>query len=161
MKFNIFLLTVVFSTAVQAETGYVFEGDLNGDEIVDSIKSGPSQLFGNGGGPFIISFSNGLGGFIQKEIGLHPMAVALELVNGHPRIWSYWRMSCCEGELSITTLDEKFETQSITMYPGDTPDSPTLSMDVYNTVFKNKHLIEFKKVENYQVPPSLRGEWGK
>jgi hypothetical protein len=161
MKIYGLLLAFAFSAAVQAETGYVFEGDLNDDGVLDSIMSGPSELFGNGGGPFIVSLSNGSGGFNRKEIGLHPKAAALDLVKGHPRIWGFWHLSCCEGTLSITTLDEKFETQTIQLYFSGDQGYPTVSQNIYNAIFEGKSLIKFKTVENYQVPTPLRGEWGK
>jgi len=159
---RIFSLVLALVCGVSnADTGYVYSGDLNGDGVADSIRSGPSDLFGNGGGPFVVSISDGSGGFIARDIGLHPLAVSLDLVTGHPRLWTYWRSSCCGGTLSVTTLDEKFETYFVPLEFGEDFSSPTASRDVYNSIFSTERRIEFEVVADYEPPPPLRGEWGK
>ena len=156
---KLILLAILFSFNARAETGYVFESDINNDGVMDSIVSGPSELFGNAGGPFIISLSNGKDGFIKKVLGLHPSAVAIDVANGHPRIWTYWRSSCCFGSLVVTTLGKQFKEEHIDLYFGESWDSPTVSRDIYHAIFQGKYAIKFKTVENYSVPKSINGEW--
>ena len=152
---------LVFCGAANAQTGYVYSGDLNGDGILDTIKSGPSELFGNGGGPFVLSLSDGKGGFLLRDIGLHPEAVALDFVEGHPRLWSYWRMSCCDGSLGVTTLDASFKTETISLNFGKGVSEPTISRNIYESIFRPENRIVFTFVENYEPPLPLSGEWGK
>ena len=129
--------------------------------IADTIQSGPSELFGNGGGPFIVSLSDGKGGFQRAVVALHPQAVALDQAGGHPRLWTYWRSSCCAGTLGITVLDGTFETRTIPLDFGPDPQAPTLSRAVYDGVFRDAHRIVFERVDGYQPPPAIGGEWGK
>jgi hypothetical protein len=161
MKKHLLAFFLLFSSSAYAETGYVFEGDLNGDGIPDSIMSGPSKLFGNAGGPFIVSLSDGKGHFIRKETALNPDLTAFDPAEGHPRIWGYWHVSSSEGVLSATTLDEAFETKTINLY-GDNPESDTsMSAAIFNAVFNKKTIMKFRKVKNYKLPPPLASEWGK
>ncbi|WP_188662697.1 hypothetical protein [Arenimonas soli] len=155
------LLLALVSGEAGVGTGYVHTGDLNGDGVPDSIMSGPSGLFGNGGGPFIVSLSDGKGGFRRIELALHPQAVALDQAGGHPRLWTYWRSSCCAGTLSVTTLDGSSAPQHIPLDFGQDPGAPTLSRALYDSVFRESNRIAFERVDNYQPPPPLGGEWGK
>jgi hypothetical protein len=151
----------LFSGFALGDVGYTFQGDLNGDGIPDSIMSGPSELFGNAGGPFIVSLSSSNEGFMREEVFLHPKAAALEVVPGHYRLWAYHRLGCCEGTLNITTLDGNFHTSSIQLYFTGNRDSLSPSEEAYRAIFSGRSLLQFKMVENYQVPPPLHGEWGK
>ena len=161
-RMRVFLVLQMLACVVTAaDTGYVYTADLNGDGIEDSIRSGPSWLFGNGGGPFIVSISDGTAGFILREIEMHPMAASLDLVDGKPRIWTYWRTSCCDGTLSVTTLDKAFETSSVRLNFSEDSSSQSISREIYNGVFSNENRIDFTTIENYDPPPPLRGEWGK
>lgn len=71
----IFLLFVCLN--VYAETGYVYEADLNPDGVSDYLSSGPKAMFGNAFGPFMLSLSRPDGTYSYKVIGLHPKAAAL------------------------------------------------------------------------------------
>lgn len=157
----IFLILALAPGDANAQTGYVYTGDLNADGIADTIQSGPSELFGNGGGPFIVSLSDGKGGFRRAVVALHPQAVALDQAGGHPRLWTYWRSSCCAGTLGITVLDSTFETRTIPLDFGPDPQAPTLSRAVYDGVFRDAYRIVFERVDGYQPPPAIGGEWGK
>jgi hypothetical protein len=160
MRIMILLLGLACGVS-SAETGYVYSGDLNRDGVMDSIKSGPSEMFGNGGGPFVLSLSDGNGGFLLRSLELHPEAVALDVVEGHARLWSYWRSSCCDGSLGVTTLDSAFETQTISLNFGKSNGEPSVSLLIYQSVFRPENRIRFELVENYEPPPPLSGEWGK
>ena len=151
---SIFLLAC-YQSAI-AEIGYIFEADLNGDGFEDSIMSGPYGMFGNGGGPFLLSLSKADGTFAKQAIGLHPKAAALEKNGEKSKIWGYWHSSAKSGELGYTMLDGSFKTEYITLYFE--PDTDGINRKIYELIFNKNQLIKFKKIENY-IPPEY--PWGK
>lgn len=159
MKFiNILLLILISidSTIVSAEVGYVFEADLNGDGVTDSLKSGPQDLFGNGSGPFMLRVSNEKGGFSQIVIGLHPKAVALEKNGPISKVWSYHRSSSSTGKLEYVLLDGNFTKEGIILRFNETRTG--LSSEIYKLIFNENKTIGFEVVDNY-LPPKYN--WGK
>ena len=150
----IFLFFV--SLNVHAEIGYVYEADLNGDGVSDSLRSGPKAMFGNAFGPFMLSLSKPDGTSTKKVIGLHPRAAALESNGQESRIWGYIRGGLDEGGLCYTKLDGTFEEGCIDMYLNKKDNS--LSREFYDLIFDENKAIKFKEIENY-VPPKY--EWGK
>jgi hypothetical protein len=150
----IFLLSI-FSNAY-AEIGYVYEADLNGDGISDSLRSGPNAMFGNAFGPFMLSLSKPDGTFVKKVIGLHPRATALESNGQESRIWGYIRGGLDEGSLCYTKLDGSFEENCIDMYLGKKDNH--LSRELYDLILDENKIVKFIEIENY-VPPKY--EWGR
>ncbi len=152
----LFLAASLLGTILFAEMGYVYKGDLNRDGKIDSLMSGPSAMFGNGGGPFLMSLSTPNGKNVQYVVGLHPMATALERNGAHSRLWSYWHMSADEGVLSCMTLDGRFKSEAVTLYFNGGDDD--LSKRMYDLVFNKEFRIVFDEFQNY-TPPEY--EWGK
>lgn len=144
-----------------AQTGYVFKGDLNGDGVEDSIMSGPPEMFGNAGGPFVVTLSARDGGALVQTLFLHPEAVSLDFQEGNPRLWTYSRSSCCGGNLSAIRLAEGFEVESIRLDFDQDGASASMSRDVYEAVFHASRRIRFDVVDHYEPPPPPGGEWGK
>ncbi len=161
MKLLVLSLVFFWSINGLADTGYVYQGHLNHDQVIDSIKSGPSRLFGNGGGPFIVSLSDGKGGFVRRELALNPGWVALEKTGPDFRLLSYSRVSCCEGIVGVTALNKNFTTEKMTLHFGAELDPSTLGAQIFKAVFESGHAIEFTRVKNYTPPPALKGGWGK
>lgn len=153
---SIYIFFLFVSSNVYAETGYIYETDFNGDGINDSLRSGPKAMFGNAGGPYMLSLSRGDGTFSQKIIRLHPLACALEMNGKYSRIWSYWRSSAGTGSLSYIMLDGTFKEKSISMYFSG--DGTSLSRQLYDLIFEKNKIIKFKEIENYSPP---KYEWGK
>lgn len=140
-----------------AGSGYVFTGDLNGDGVEDSIKSGPLGLFGNAGGPFMVSLSKSDGTFVRKVIGFHINAIALETNEaGINNLWGYWRGGSQQGSLFKVSLDGNFKHEGIAINVGI--NGSDIGSSLYSSIFNNQHLLKLKKVENY-LPPDY--PWGK
>ena len=92
-KYYAIIALLLIGQIAVADIGFVYKGDLNGDGIEDALMSGPYMMFGNGGGPFMLRLGQKDGSYIDKVIGLHPKAVALERNGVKSRLWSYWHMS--------------------------------------------------------------------
>lgn len=114
-------------------------------------------MFGNGGGPFIITISPKGKPSLKKVVGLHPKLVRLELVKGKPRIWSYWHSSAFSGSLLCITLDGKFEEEYVTLLSNS---ENSFGSEVFDVIFSKHKLLTFNFVENYQVPAHPTSEWG-
>lgn len=154
------LLTL--SAPIFAGTGYVYVGDLNQDGIADRIESGPTEFFGNAGGPFLITLSKGDTDFESFILGLHPFAVRAELLDtGKVRLWSYWRMGGRFGSLCTTDLSGiEPSTDCLRIYTGS--DATDVGRGVYDSVFDAYKRLVFTEVQNYIAPPHPCGfDWGK
>ncbi|MBN2789494.1 MAG: hypothetical protein JXR69_04850 [Candidatus Delongbacteria bacterium] len=153
-----YLLFIIFSfnVVVLAEHGYVFRGDLNEDGLIDSIKSGPSVMFGNGGGPFIIWLGQKDGNSLMKITGFHPKAVALEKNGSKSKLWNYNRAGASQGSLGYTILDSTFKKEFIHL--DFNKEFSGLSSKIYKMFFREEYLIKFEYIDNY-TPPEYH--WGK
>ena len=142
-----------------ADTGFEYKGDLNDDGIDDLIQSGPSSLFGNAGGPCIMSLSISSTDNKKGEIHCHPAGFWFEKggTKWQPnRIWGYSRNGGSEGSLCNTSLDGKFTLQCITLYMTG------MGSGTLKSVSENARLIKYKHIENYTPPETICGlQWGK
>jgi len=152
-----FLLLV--PSTLLADTGFMYKGDLNGDGIEDLIQSGPSQFFGQAGGPCVISVSVAPKKYKKGLVSCSPWGFSLEKSKNKmwpSRYWSYWRHTLGEGSFTATTLDGQFTVQTITLYD-------TVSDDALGKAINDRtQLIKFEQVDNY-VPPEhpCGAPWGK
>jgi hypothetical protein len=160
--------TLALVANVRAELGYVFIGDLNGDGVEDRIESGPGSMFGNAGGPFLVTLSDSTRPAQHFDVGLCLSMVAVERTPGGVRLWTYWHMSAGSGELIAIPLGYRRDAwpsgdtleKSILIYTGE--DGTELGNALLSTVFAPERTISFKRVENYTVPQRPGGrEWGK
>lgn len=148
-------LTALGGHADGAE-GYRARWEVDGATV--TLESGPSGMFGNAGGPFLLTFrKNGIR--TQKIIGLNPAAIALEI--GNPsRLWGYMRTSGSSGVLTSTELDAGMHEESLVINPGDS--GSELGNRVYHAVFSTEFLLKLDRVADYTVPDAPGGvEWGK
>ncbi len=144
------------ASAAAADTGYFLEQDLNNDGIMDKIESGPSNLFGNGGGPFLVTLSQPEGKFVTQIVELHPKAASLQINGNKNQLWIYWRNSYNSGVLRTIQLDNTFKAQDIDIYFSE--DRSGLTEKIFETIFHPDHLIKFLEIEGY-TPPKYH--WGK
>lgn len=149
-------LALALAQTTPAGSGYRYSADLNGDGLADSIVSGPAEMFGNGGGPFLLSLSLGDSEFTRHVVLLHPQAVAWERNGRHSRLWSYHRSGASAGSLSSLSLDGRFERQTIRLQLD--PDESGLNRALYALLFAGEHKLEFDPVQAH-VPPDW--PWGK
>jgi len=157
MKFTLKIISLsLFSTVAAAESGYIYEKDLNGDGIIDKLESGPSGLFGSGGGPFLLTLSQPDGKFVSRVVGLHPKADSLHSNGSKSQIWGYWHHSADSGTLRAIQLDGSFKAQEMNLHFS--PNRSGIATAIYKSIFNPAHLISFNKVENYTPPNYL---WGK
>lgn len=148
-----------------AETGFVYKGDLNGDGIEDFIQSGPSDLFGNAGGPCVVSVSVSPKEHKKGLVECNPWGFLHEKSNDKmrpSRYWNYWRYGGGVGSISVTTLDGNFKTQAISLYDVFGSEDDTLGNAILKAVKEKTQLIRFEQVVNYTPPKQPCGaEWGK
>jgi hypothetical protein len=135
-------------------------GDINRDGVADKIASGPGELFGNGGGPFVVTLGSRKGPPKQFVLNLHRLAATVENTATATRIWSYWHLSGRSGDLCVDTLTDKTSRQCITIYAGD--GGTAMGNALVERIFSKGQRLEFKDVEPYVPPPHPDGrEWGK
>jgi len=151
-----------FVPAALAESGYVGKLDLNGDGIDDLIESGPSYMFGTGGGPYSISIMDKDGNRTKQYLigGHHRFAV--ERVGKTTTIWAYWHLSVDSGTLmSHSFTGDQYKKETIDIKSKNT--STRATRKIIQAIFTDENLLPMKKIENgYQVPPNPSGlEWGK
>jgi hypothetical protein len=148
-----------------ADTGFVYKGDLNGDGIEDSIQSGPSGLFGNAGGPCVVSVSVSPKEYKKGMVDCSSWGFLLERSTNKlwpARYWSYMRHGGGQGSIGATTLDGKFTTQYITLYDMMGAEADTLGKAILKVVNEKAELIKFDQVDNYTPPEQPCGaQWGK
>lgn len=158
----LFVFLVPFS--VFAETGFVYKGDLNGDGIDDHIQSGPQDLFGNAGGPCVVTVSVSPTEHKKGIVSCGPGGILLEKsINKMwpSRLWDYGRISAGEGTIMTITLDGKFTTEHITLYSMAHGDD-SIGIAILKAVRGKAQFIKFDQVENYAPPENPCGvQWGK
>ena len=158
------LMIFLFSLSAYSDTGFYFNGDLNGDGIDDSIQSGPSEMFGSGGGPCVLTVSI-LNGASKKEIiSCHISGIILEESTDKfkpSRLWQYSRFNPGEGSISSITLDGDFKVQSMTLYL-DTTSVEGIGTGILKAIKEKGRLIKFEQDEDYVPPDNPCGvQWGK
>lgn len=142
MQIYVGIIFIFFSAYAFSETGYVFSGDLNGDGIDDTLESGPSSMFGNAGGPFLLTLSSD-NTFVFKVLGFHPHAISLEKHKNGNKLWSYWRLSSNNGSLRSVFLDENFKEEHVHIQSGN---SGTVQGNrIYKALFNEKYLLKMIK----------------
>lgn len=163
-KMKIFFMVILMMSIPHklfAETGFGFSGDLNGDGIDDQIQSGPSSLFGNAGGPCVLTVSVSVGESNKKIVNCNRAGMILEKSDYKfipSRLWNYGRHSAGEGTVSAVVLDGSFKTEYLTLYIGgeDSIGSSILA------ALKKGVPIKFQQLDNYTPPQTPCGlEWGK
>ena len=151
---------IFYTCHLFGEDGWVYYGDLDLDGKDDSLVSGPANMFGNAGGPYILSLTSVGKNF---DIAGHG-SWAVERHDGNLRLWNYWHLSSGEGSLGYLEIDTKTgmaSNSSLIIYAGDS--GTDLGNKLYNAVYDNKNLISATRIENY-TPPKLNAnglEWGK
>lgn len=156
------ILTVSYS-AFAEEFGFVGEIDLDNDGVVDRIQSGPMSMFGNGGGPLIVTLSAN-GGSPEKNYligGSTKFAVERFGAERPIRLWSYWHLGSSEGVLTgFTFTKDEMTKQNLRIYLGAT--GSTISESITASIFKDENVFALERVSPYTVPPHPDGhEWGK
>lgn len=157
------LLIAGFTVAHAGEFGMVGEFDLNGDGIIDRIQSGPRELFGQSGGPFVVTLGEN-GTLPEKSYLIHGngrFVIETGNDNGPTRLWSYGRISCCEGILaSYVFTSDGMEQQQITINPGD--GGSDVGRANYRSIFSEENLLPLKRISPYSPPPNPSGrDWGE
>jgi hypothetical protein len=158
-KIMFWIICFVLATKSYSDEGDVYKGDLNGDGVIDKIESGPSYMFGNGGGPFLVTLSGPKNDVKKSIIGAHIGALYLERHQRGNQLWGYWHMSAFEGELFTISLDGKFIRNSVKIYTGkiDLGDSDMGKM-ILDSVKSKASKIDFDYIEDYVLPEA---SWGK
>jgi hypothetical protein len=153
------LIILLTCTAVPAAEGWQYTGDLNADGTPDTIRSGPQNLFGNAGGPFVVRLSRLNGTHREHAIFAHRLCMAPELVGqkNSPTLilWTYHRSNAYEGRLVRYEFGEKPKITKISIYPK----SP-VGKALYAAITASR--LTLVKIPNYTVPSNPSGEqWGK
>jgi len=157
------ILLLFISTNSFADYGFTYKGDLNGDGIDDYIYSGPSSLFGNGGGPCLIKVSVTIK-YKQKIIHCgNREGMLVDFGNDWKpaRLWIYARINVGEGVISTITLDGEFKSEGMTVYPGHSGSPESIDSLILKAIQDKGKYIKFEQVENNYTPPELSCEWGK
>ena len=147
------VVLIFLSFSVFADTGYVYEGDMNNDGIADTLQSGPSSLFGKGNGPFVLKLSVNNNEYNSTIIILNVNGFYLERTTKGNRIWSYYPVSMERGILRSTELNSNFSIVDKEFSVND---------NRLRAVLTEKYLVKFRVVEDYNVPQHPCGkQWGK
>ena len=150
LKPSAFIFLLVSFCSLADDIGYVYEGDLNGDGVSDTIASGPHDQFGSAGGPFVIVLSQLNGTPVHKIVYLHPSAISLEHHVTGNFLWGYARHGGGTGTLFSISFDGQFKTEEITINAG--PFYSDLAASISNAVFNEKFRLILKKVDSYEPP---------
>lgn len=144
-----------------AERGWVYAGDLDGDGIADSIRSGPEEIFGRGGGPFLLTITGAEG-----EPDRHAMlwasgafVFALDPGTEHwsPRLWSYTRVEPRHGAVGYIDLDQEMAEGGLMVRAGD--DGREIDAAICDAIFDQAHQITLQEVQDYrppELPPGIK-----
>ena len=161
MKKILLLIPLLFyADHLFGEDGWVYYGDIDLDGKEDSLVSGPTTMFGNAGGPYILSLTS-----VGKKFDIAGHGEwAIERHDDNLRLWSYSHLSSGEGSLGyfeINIKSGKFSNCSLIIYAGDS--GTDLGNKLYDVVYDAKNMISATRIENY-TPPKLNAsglEWGK
>jgi hypothetical protein len=122
---------------------YRMLGDFNGDGIEDMALSYDINLFGNGGGEFILYLQNKNKKY--REYGkflVHPYgdAVAIEKWGKETRLWTYSHGGGGIGDLRcyIVSGENLSDPEGLTIHPGDS--GTGMGNAIYDAVFKNSNV---------------------
>jgi len=103
------LLLIPFN--LYAETCFTYIGDLNCDGVNHHIQTGPSSLFGNGGGPCVLTVSTPSGTIKKQVISCGRTGIYLErsLNKYKPsRLWHYSHFTVFTIiQLSVASLSKR------------------------------------------------------
>lgn len=156
-------LLFAFSNASADEFGFVGEIDLDNDGVVDRVQSGPMEMFGNGGGPVIVTLrANGDSPEKNYLIAADTRFAVEEFAGHHPiRLWSYWSTGNSAGVLTCFTFTKgELKTQQLDIFLGGT--GSEISKSIIAKIFKKENRFDLKRVSPYAVPPHPDGlQWGK
>ena len=139
---------------VYAEVGYTYDGDLNGDGIADSLKSGPNDGAGKGGWPFALSISGPTGAIDRRVILIVPGSTWLES-GERPKLW-YLGSSGMDPFLGCICLYGTFHGSSVPLSYGEEI-SDSVGGQILGAIQRRCLKLEFERIENYQPPESPDG----
>lgn len=164
MRIRVLIMLCLASCGAYAEEyGFMGEIDLNNDGIRDQIRSGPSSMFGNGGGPLVITLSaNGDSPSKSYVIGANVSFAVERFGSERPvRLWSYWHVNSSEGIVTCFTFTKsEMIQQNLRIYTGGT--GSEISRSIAADIFKEENTFTLERVSPYNVPPHPAGhQWGK
>ncbi len=164
LKILTLVVAIVFSHNPFAEEyGYVGEIDLDGDGVNDTIESGPMSMFGNGGGPLIVTLSANAATEAKKYLIAANTRFAVESIGpGRPiRLWSYWRLGSGEGTLSSFVFTKSgLVKEDVRIFVGEV--ETTISSGIIAAIFNDESIFDLKRVSPYRTPPHpTESQWGK
>ena len=150
------ILTEIMASLNCAE-GYRHSFGFEGGKA--TLESGPQELFGNGGGPFLITILWNNGTKTQKLTQLHPSAIAIER-GTVTRIWGYLHSSSTEGALTTIDLVNGLPERQITI--NSDGNGSDFGNSIYAVVFSVDRVLKLEKILDYKTPERADGaEWGK
>ncbi len=150
------LMIIVGAAELPGEEGYRYATSINGEALLQ--ESGPQRLFGNAGGPFLLTLIRKAEAPLRRVIALHPLAAALE-DGDRPKLWGYWRLGGHEGRLFSISLRDATEA-ALLINPGD--GGTAMGNALYAGAFAEERRITFSVVRDYRAPALSSGEeWGK
>ena len=156
-------MIVWLQSSVADDYGYVGEIDLDGDGAMDTIQSGPSSMFGNAGGPMVVTLRETAESAQKQYLIAANSRFAVEHIGvGRAiRLWSYWRVSSREGVLSAFTFTKsELKQENIRVYLAQSKSG--ISTSIVATIFDAENLFELEYVSPYTVPPHpTENQWGK
>jgi hypothetical protein len=160
---GLFVVFLISFGAGAEEYGFVGEIDLDNDGIKDHIQSGPSSMFGNGGGPIVVTLSATVDSPSKSYVIAAYDRFAVEKFGADRpvRLWSYWHISSSEGIVTgFTFTKSEMTRQSLRIYTGGL--GSQISHSIAASIFREENIFQLDRVNPYTVPPHPAGhEWGK